>query len=66
MRFHLVLALLDADTPLAIEKDYQIFKYFSVTELREDSLFLDEIWNMDIDSMWFSKNLYECMVFKLK
>ena len=66
MKLRKLIDLMDPDTPVCIEYRFEAFKYNSVAELLDDYMFYDEIHNIEIETIWHSKNLYECPVIKLK
>ena len=66
MKLHQLIELMDPDTPVCIEYRFEAIKYYSVSELLDDYMFYEEIRNIEIETIWHSQNLYQCIVIKLK
>ena len=64
MKFHQLFKTMCSDTKIAIEYGYQLLPY-KVTELEEDFLFYEEIKDMEVTEVWYSK-IYGAIVIKVE
>ena len=66
MRLHQLVHLLDPNMTICIQDDDMALRYDSVDELRQDFIFYEEVSLREIREIWYSKNLYGCLVITLK
>lgn len=62
-----LVKLMARDTPICIRHGFGpvLVKYDTVEELVEDYLFYGDLMGRPIKEVWFSKNLYNCIVIDL-
>ncbi len=66
MKLFQLIHLLDPNMTICLQDDDFAIRYDSVDELIQDFIYYEEISTQEIREIWYSKNLYGCLVITLK